>query len=195
MIGGSGTFFMAGNRTNCPSCGRFTSVPDGEYQLTDSVLTSFRVLTEANALRFQAVLAGADESATSKQMVVAEAKALDPVFGKAVALLYAIGGIPLLATLIGVYLQWSAMQDDNTYQDAVLSELRASNSRQEQLLQEMRRIMSATDTSAPPPYSQQRPVTSHNQPTEAEGLNRASRRRALKAEVKSSKSKTIKPVE
>lgn len=181
---------FTGCSTDCPACGLMTPIEDGTYEIANSTFRSFRALDVPDLLRFQAILA---EAKGKPPVEVAEAaKDIDPAFGKVVQVLQALGGLPLLIALIGLYIQYAAYKDDNADQDAVLSELKASNANQELLIEGMRELIEAQSTPAPQPYSGQRPSTNRTPPSGVSGSDRAAKRRAWKQAKKASKDNSIK---
>lgn len=183
---------LSGNRESCPQCGEMADIQDGTYDFVGNAISSFRALDGLAIRRFQDVLKAAESDHAGKAKVISEAAALDPTFGKFVATLQALGGLPLLLAFIALWIQWMAYTEDTRDQEAVLGELRASNTHQEQLIEGMRELIEAQQKPASQPLLQPKPRTTHIQPSDVSGQDRAAKRRAWKLERKTSKDRSIK---
>ena len=191
-IGGNVTINIGRYTENCPRCNGRASVRDGRYDFVGGAVASVGPYEPDALIRFRALMEAAHAGGATADAVVAEAETLSPEFGKLVATVQALGGLPLLVALVAVWLQLSAMQSDNADQDAVLAELRESNAHQEEIIASLRELIETQGTAEPPPYSPQRQGTNHTRPIAASGPDRAARRRAWKQAKTASGGDSIK---
>ena len=177
IITGTASLRLQDVRTNCPN-GHVFTIPDGDYDMVDSVVTAFRGATAAQIAELKAVAELARAERISPAEAINQAANISAPFAGLMGRLQAVGGLPLLIAMIALLLQIMSANSDDAADAAQLAELKAiagSNA-------EIAAILSETAGSPEPPR-RAAPTTpsTHTKTSAPHDANRHERRR-LKAE-------------
>lgn len=176
---GTGRLSLTGVQTNCPN-GHIFTIPDGEYDMVQSVITAFRGATAAQIADLKTVAENASKRRISEDDAIDQAGSIRGQFAGLIALMQRLGGLPLLIALIALMLQIMTANSDDAADAAQLDELKTiarSNAEIAALLNE------TAGSPVRPRHEAQMKPSSHTKTNAQREANRRERRR-MKGEAR-----------
>lgn len=125
--GGDGypaTVHFVDSRTNCPNCGKWANIVDGEFILADDTLSlrSGPPLSRAIVDQLQRIAERVRDAEITPQQAVEEAAQIDPALGSLFAK-YVVFGLPILLAILTLWQQHQGNVSSSEASAAMLAEM------------------------------------------------------------------------